>query len=187
MPPRPRQKATSSPASAPTRELVTRAEMARRKGVSRPSVTEACRPGGPLEGALVGQHIDAQHADAIAWLAEPVRGPDGSAGPAPTREEMLRLTARKRTAEARKIEIQNAEKLKTLISRELVQTHVIALIDSAFSQLFRDAAPTIARRAMEMTRANQTAEDILAMTRETMTKHLEHVQSTAVHALRGAT
>lgn len=50
--------------------LITRAELARRLGVSRASVTKACRKGGRLAPAVKGKSVNALHPSARAWLAE---------------------------------------------------------------------------------------------------------------------
>lgn len=49
--------------------LITRAEMARRLGVSRACVTKACRPGGRLAKACRGTGVNALHPAAQQWLA----------------------------------------------------------------------------------------------------------------------
>lgn len=50
--------------------LVTRAELARRLGVSRASVTKACRKGGRLAPAVSGKAVNALHPASRSWLAE---------------------------------------------------------------------------------------------------------------------
>ena len=49
--------------------LVTRAEMARRLGVSKAAVTQACRPGGHLAPACEGTKVNALHEAARKWVA----------------------------------------------------------------------------------------------------------------------
>lgn len=51
----------------PTSTL-TRAAFAARAGVSRPAITQACRPGGPLEPACVEGGIDCTHSAAVSYL-----------------------------------------------------------------------------------------------------------------------
>lgn len=53
--------------------LVTRAELARRLGVSRASVTKACRKGGRLAPAVSGKAVNALHPASRSWLAERTR------------------------------------------------------------------------------------------------------------------
>lgn len=50
--------------------VITRAEMARRLGLSRTSVTKACRPGGRLAAAVQGPGVNCLHAAAKRWLAD---------------------------------------------------------------------------------------------------------------------
>jgi len=50
--------------------LISRAEMARKLGVSRPAITKACRDGGRLAAACDGNSINVLHADAQRWLVE---------------------------------------------------------------------------------------------------------------------
>lgn len=58
---------------APPREprhLITRAEMARRLGVTRAAVTRQCRPGGRLAPACEGVAVNVLHEAAKKWVAE---------------------------------------------------------------------------------------------------------------------
>lgn len=55
---------------APRAHLISRAEMARKLGISRPAITKACRPGGRLADACDGGSINVLHADAQRWLLE---------------------------------------------------------------------------------------------------------------------
>lgn len=50
--------------------LISRAEMARRLGVSRAAVTRACKAGGRLAGALSGSGVNVLHDDARRWLVQ---------------------------------------------------------------------------------------------------------------------
>jgi len=50
--------------------LISRAEMARMLGVSKPMITKACREGGRLEPACDGNSINMLHAAAQRWLTE---------------------------------------------------------------------------------------------------------------------
>jgi len=53
----------------PTKEIVTRIEIARRAGVSPKSITLACSEGKALHPATVGKKVDASHPAAIAYIA----------------------------------------------------------------------------------------------------------------------
>jgi hypothetical protein len=50
--------------------VISRAEMARRLGLSRASVTKACRLGGRLAAAVRGPGVNCLHASARRWLAD---------------------------------------------------------------------------------------------------------------------
>lgn len=50
--------------------IVSRAEMARRLGVSRAAVTRACKDGGRLAPACAGTGVNVLHAAATRWLAQ---------------------------------------------------------------------------------------------------------------------
>lgn len=54
----------------PSAHVITRAEMARRLGVSRAAVTRACREGGRLEPACSGKGVNVLHEAACRWLAQ---------------------------------------------------------------------------------------------------------------------
>lgn len=66
--------------------LITRAELARRLGVSRASVTKACRKGGRLAPAVQGKAVNALHPAARKWLGERKRRSTQAARPAPARK-----------------------------------------------------------------------------------------------------
>jgi DNA-binding transcriptional regulator YdaS (Cro superfamily) len=53
----------------PKPAVISRAEMARRLGVSPPAVTQACRQGQRLYEARSGRGIDVTHDAAVRWLA----------------------------------------------------------------------------------------------------------------------
>lgn len=57
-------------ASRTPAHVVSRAEMARRLGLSRASVTKACRPGGRLAAAVLGTGVNCLHPLAKRWLAD---------------------------------------------------------------------------------------------------------------------
>jgi hypothetical protein len=50
--------------------VITRAEMARRLGVTRSAVTRACRPGSRLALAVSGKGVNVLHGQSRAWLAQ---------------------------------------------------------------------------------------------------------------------
>lgn len=71
-------KATAAKASKPSSDapgrqaahLISRAEMARKLGVSRAAVTQACREGGRLRDACEGSAVNVLHEAARSWLFE---------------------------------------------------------------------------------------------------------------------
>jgi len=68
--PRPRAPAAKAPRKGRAVHLISRAEMARKLGVSRPAVTKACREGGRLEAACSGGSVNVLHEAAQRWLVE---------------------------------------------------------------------------------------------------------------------
>lgn len=156
------------------RELITRAELARRKGCSRSAVTQLCR--GALADALVGRRIDANHPSVRQWLA----GPDL----APT-QSYANLLLEKRQAEVRRLNLQNLETEGRLISRDLVRTHVFGAIDAGNRRLLGDASKTIARRVYGLARSGAPIEEAERTVRELISSQLRFVQTTAVRVLQG--
>lgn len=70
------------PRAAPAREhLISRAEMARRLGISRPAITKACRDGGRLAPACKGNSINVLHAVAQRWLVDRASSLESDATP----------------------------------------------------------------------------------------------------------
>jgi hypothetical protein len=68
----------TSSRAAPAREhLISRAEMARRLGISRPAITKACRDGGRLAPACKGNSINVLHEAAQRWLVDRAGNLDG--------------------------------------------------------------------------------------------------------------
>jgi hypothetical protein len=66
-----KDKRAAAPASMrPRAHLISRAEMARMLGLSRPAITKACREGGRLAPACDGNSINVLHAQAQRWLVE---------------------------------------------------------------------------------------------------------------------
>lgn len=66
-------KAPPKPPTEPARQsahLISRAEMARKLGVSRAAVTQACRDGGRLRDACDGSAVNVLHEAARRWLFE---------------------------------------------------------------------------------------------------------------------
>jgi hypothetical protein len=58
------------PAKAAAAHIISRAEMARRLGVSRAAVTRACKEGARLAPAVSGSGVNVLHPAATRWLAQ---------------------------------------------------------------------------------------------------------------------
>ena len=67
---KPKSSAAAAAASRKAAHLISRAEMARKLGVSRAAVTQACRPGERLHEACDGSSINVLHESARRWLFE---------------------------------------------------------------------------------------------------------------------
>ena len=159
---------------------ITKADAARRKGVSRAAVTSATKGGGALAAALVaGGRLDPEHGAFRQWLGEEARGPTVRAGD----PELQALTRQKRAAEVEKLELANAETRGALISRQLVKTHVVALIDGLFIRLLRDAAQSIAIRVHDLASSGASVEECIQVVREVLSKNLKQVQDSTRRTL----
>lgn len=182
MTPATRKKPRPKPKTAP--DLITRAELARRKGVARSSAQRACNTF--LAVAMVGDRVDAAHPAVVAWLG--AAGAEGSAETPDetplTKAEFARLTFRKRKAEAEKLEIANAARKGELVSRELVSTHVFGPLEELAQRLLRDHPKNTASQAFELLRAGGTVEDVEKLIRTDASMHLGAARDKVVRALR---
>lgn len=132
------------------RNLATRADLARERGVSRGAVTHAAEPGGPLFDAVVGSKVDLDHPATIAWLA----------GGSTALPEMRELILRKRAAEVERLESRNERDANLLISRGLVQQHVLGMLAQLHLRLLGSASTTLAARIGGAVRAGATNEEL---------------------------
>lgn len=181
--------------SSPPR-LVTRAALARTKGVSRGAVTRACADGGPLHDAMHGRFVDLDDPLVVAWLAEPVRGPDsttpegdtppGSTVVAPTKAEMLALTKRKREEEIRRLKLANDVLEAKVISREFVHTHVFGAIDGMFRRFLSDLPQTTAAKIMHATRVGEGLETCKRIAQDANSAAIKSLKSEVQRKLEGA-
>jgi hypothetical protein len=94
------------------------------------------------------------------------------------------LDALKKLEDIRGARLDNDETEKRLISFELVQTHILGLVDSAFRRLLRDAPKTAALRAHSAVRANASVEEIERLIREINSSHITHLKARATRVLR---
>lgn len=169
--PRNRRRSDAAPRNDPN--FVTRADLARTRGCSRSAVTQACREGGPLHIAVRGTKIDLRHPATVAWLA-----------PADaTAKDLLR---RKRLAECERLEIANAEKRGQLISREMVRTHVIGLIDSTHKLLLTDVPRKLGNTLPHLVRTGTSVPDLERMIRDEISKVLQREKAGVIERLRSS-
>jgi hypothetical protein len=146
-----------------TPELISRAELARRRGCSRAAVTLACRE--RLAAAVHGRQVDAAHPETRLWLtgtdrtptaAGPRKAPKASkasrsAGRAAARDrrdrnELFEMALRKKRAETEALEIKLLERKGQLVERELVARAVFAYLTTLSARLLRDLPKTLASR-----------------------------------------
>jgi hypothetical protein len=191
---------------------ISKKALADQKGVTRGAVTRACYPGGALELALLpGGRVDLDHAATQAWLAgstkdasKPARAPqlrleDGSYN----LDELGHFTlteiveqygsvtgfidfveARKKIADTRRVELQNAETEGHLISRELVKTHVFGVIDAVTRRLLSDVCKNLTRRAYSMALSGAPIEEAQRVASELITATLAPMTKSAARTLR---
>ena len=190
----------SSKASKPTR-VISKARLAKLKGVTRSAVTKACAPGGALEdAALRGGRVDLEHPATKSWLAvgatpkavEPIdldavgdlrlREIDERYGSVTGLGDYIEL--RKKTAETQRIELQNAETKGQIVSRDFVRTHVIGLIDATFRRLLTDTVKTFSTRAQAMTQAGASLEEIQHVGADLMSATLASLKGSAARSAR---
>lgn len=96
------------------------------------------------------------------------------------------LDARKRIGEIIEKDLKNEETQGRLIEREFVRTHVLSLIDSAFTRLLRDTATNIARTLQTMVRLGESNEVIEKRVCELIGEQINDLKADAVRALNNA-
>jgi hypothetical protein len=94
------------------------------------------------------------------------------------------IDMRKKTAETRRIELQNAETDGRLISRALVRTHVFGAIENANRRLLNDSPQTLALRISGAVKAGASIEEIKLTIRDHISQQLAAVKTTASRVLR---
>lgn len=94
------------------------------------------------------------------------------------------LKALQTSEDVRGKRLKNDEFEKALISRELVQTHVMGALDEAFRRLLSDATKTITRQLYANARAGLEIEKSEAEVRSIVSKTLEPVKKKAARTLR---
>lgn len=168
-------------------EFISRAELARRRGVARSTVSRACT--GPLADAVAGDLIDASHPAVVAWLAksEPSERRQGAVdgGSTPTtKAELTQLLVRKRRAEAQKLELANAEKSGQLIEREFVSTYLFGALEEMSQRLLRDLPRRCSAQIWESFGTDGTREQAERMLRDEIGSELTRAKSKITRALR---
>jgi hypothetical protein len=96
------------------------------------------------------------------------------------------LDALKKIEDIRKTRLDNEETERSLISRELVQTHVFGAIDAAFRRLLSDAPKTAARRAFALAKSGGSIEECEKVIREINSSNIKPVKASAVRVLKNA-
>jgi hypothetical protein len=154
--------------------LISRADAARLRGVSSSAVSQACRPGGPLHGALRGRKLDRTHTEFVAWVAEV---------PVQVVGDLRAATLRKRTAEAEKLEFANELQRGLHVEREYVQTHLLSLIDAVFLRLLRDSSRSVTARTFALAKSGASLEQGITEHRALISAQLAQLKVTAVRLL----
>jgi hypothetical protein len=163
----------------PRRDLISRAEAARRRGVSRAAVTKACRT--TLRDACVGRRIDAAHASFRLWVIEADQAPT-----APHIPELARIALEKRKVELRKLQLDLAEREGRLIPVDGVTTVCFAYLDTLGRRLLRDAGHTVIARAYGLAKSGAPQEEGRAAYVEIISGHLSVTKKQVADWLRGA-
>jgi hypothetical protein len=127
---------------------------------------------------MLDREIDAQHPLVLDWLgsraprpADPPR--KKGAGRLPSRDDFTRVQYRRRIAEARRLELANAEREGHLVSRQLVHTHVVGTMHAAFERLLRDTPRSLVARLYALAKAGESVEQGEATARELISTTLQ--------------
>jgi hypothetical protein len=152
--------------------LISRSDAAALRGVTRGAVTHACAVDGPLYEAVRGRYLDRSTAAFQSWL---------SGGETTVLRELM---MRKRRVEIERLETRSLREQGALISRALVKTHVLGLIQELFLRLLRYAPITIAARIGAAARSGATNEELVRLTLSIIQPELEGAKRRSVDALR---
>ena len=192
--------------------LISKQQFATLAGVSGAAITAALR--GDLAGALVVDRIDQNHETALAYLRDQgvdpeEKWPPEEMDPDPATTEVrdigqyMHLTlselierfgtersfrdwleALNKLESLREKRLNIEERLRTLISRELVRSHVFGAIDAGFRRLLTDTPRTIVAMIYAKAKADVPLEEAERTEREVMQKQLSPIKSTAARVLR---
>jgi hypothetical protein len=184
-----------------TPELISRAELARRRGCSRAAVTLACRE--RLAAAVHGRQVDAAHPETRLWLAATDRAPTApaprqaskalkasrsvgrAAGRAAARDlrdrnELFEMALRKKRAETEALEFKLLERKGQFVERELVARAVFAYLATLSARLLRDLPKTLATRVPAL----RTHEERQAAISKANSEAIARAKEAALRALR---
>ena len=192
--------------------LISKQQFATLAGVSGAAITAALR--GDLAGALVVDRIDQNHETALAYLRDQgvdpeEKWPPEEMDPDPATTEVrdigqyMHLTlselierfgtersfrdwleALNKLESLREKRLNIEERQRTLISRELVRSHVFGAIDAGFRRLLTDTPRTIVAMIYAKAKADVPLEETERAVREVMQKQLSPIKSTAARVLR---
>lgn len=96
------------------------------------------------------------------------------------------VDALKKIVEIRKIQLANEEFEGELISRDLVQTQVMAYLNALSLRLLKDSARTIVRRLYALARSDTGMEEAEEVVREIIGSQIQPVKDKAARVLRNA-
>lgn len=166
-------------------DLITRAELARRKGCSPAAVTQACR--GVLAPACVGTGVDVGHLVVRDWLLSSPRGPSSQKSKAShtpaVRAELEELTLRRRRAEVQRLEHKNELLRGRLIEREFVRQHVLGVFGALWQRLLREMPGTLVSRALA---PKLSREERVRVVHDLLGAALRAAKAQATHAISEA-
>src|SRR5689334_13315687 len=173
---RTRRRRTDSPRRQPS-NLIRRVDAARLRGISRASVTEACRPRASLYGAARGAYLDRTAPEFEPWLAA---GQAALAAP-----ELRERSVRKKRAEIAALELKLRRDQGELIERALVKRYLFGYLEALSIRLLRDMPQTLASQVSSRTRANATNEEITTFIREVLSRELTETKRRIIGSMRG--
>jgi hypothetical protein len=98
---------------------------------------------------------------------------------------MQALARQKRTEEVAKLALANAKERGQLISRQLVETHILGSLEFLHKRLLGDAAKSIAGRCCSLVRSGAPLEEVQRMVRDEISKQLRSSKDKVVRVLNG--
>jgi hypothetical protein len=191
------------------RKLISKTEMSKRAGVGKAAVSQALKRG--LGEALYADRIDSNHPEAIKFIERNLKRqnimPKIDAQDLPQRESLVEkylewslkeiidvfgtdvefldwLKAVKSMEDVKEKRIKNAVAQGELITREFVSTHVISIIEAAFSRLLNDSPRTLTARVLEAKEAGQSREKIEKLVCDLLSVQLKGLKTRAKRALK---